>query len=72
MHVPESTVRTMYSTAYHPKNVNSACISTVFEIQSGNFAGRLKTIPGQVVERLKILGVPREGAPYHTYNILTL
>ena len=26
-----------------PKHVNSACIRTVFKIQSGNFAGRLRT-----------------------------
>ena len=27
----------------HPKNVNSACIRSVFKIQIGNLAGRLRT-----------------------------
>ena len=41
-----------------PKNVNSACIRTVFKIQSRNFA---RSNPGQVVIGLKILGVPALG-----------
>ena len=55
-----------------PKTLNSACIRTVFKIQSGNFAGRLRTISGTGRNEVKNLGVPRGGAPEDTYNILTL